>query len=88
MIIEIILFFLYIPHPQPHVPLFASSDFKGSTGKGLYADVVSEIDYSVGRVLKALEDNEVLKIPLLLFLPPIMDLGFHMVKTCWFVWNL
>ena len=50
-------FFLYIPHPQPHVPLFASKEFKGSTGKGLYADVITEIDFSVGRVLNALEDN-------------------------------
>ena len=50
-------FFLYIPHPQPHVPLFASQEFKGSTGKGLYADVISEIDFSVGRVLKALDKN-------------------------------
>ena len=50
-------FFLYIPHPQPHVPLFASKEFKGSTGKGLYADVITEIDFSVGRVLKALDDN-------------------------------
>ena len=50
-------FFLYIPHPQPHVPLFASQEFEGSTGKGLYADVISEIDFSVGRVLKALDKN-------------------------------
>ena len=50
-------FFLYIPHPQPHVPLYASQEFKGSTGKGLYADVISEIDFSVGRVLKTLEKN-------------------------------
>ena len=50
-------FFLYIPHPQPHVPLFASKEFKGSTGKGLYADVITEIDFSVGRVLKALDEN-------------------------------
>ena len=50
-------FFLYIPHPQPHVPLFASKQFKDSTGDGLYADVITEIDFSVGRVLKALEDN-------------------------------
>ena len=28
-------FFLYIPHPQPHVPLFASNEFNGSTGEGL-----------------------------------------------------
>ena len=50
-------FFLYIPHPQPHVPLFASNDFNGSTGEGLYADVITEIDFSVGRVLEALEKN-------------------------------
>ena len=50
-------FFLYIPHPQPHVPLFASNEFNGSTGEGLYADVITEIDFSVGRVLEALEKN-------------------------------
>ena len=48
-------FFLYIAHPQPHVPLFASKDFDGSTGEGLFADVITEIDFSVGRVLDALE---------------------------------
>ena len=50
-------FFLYIPHPQPHVPLFASNEFNGSTGEGLYADVITEIDFSVGRVLEAIEKN-------------------------------
>ena len=50
-------FFLYIPHPQPHVPLFASNEFNGITGEGLYADVITEIDFSVGRVLEALEKN-------------------------------
>ena len=50
-------FFLYVPHPQPHVPLFASSDFNGKTGEGLYADVITEIDYSVGRIIDALEKN-------------------------------
>ena len=34
-----------------------SKEFKGSTGKGLYADVITEIDFSVGRVLKALDEN-------------------------------
>ena len=50
-------FFLYIAHPQPHVPLFVSKDFEDITGNGLYADVITEIDYSVGRVLKSLEEN-------------------------------
>ena len=50
-------FFLYIAHPQPHVPLFVSEDFTNITGKGLYADVIKEIDYSVGRIIKYLEEN-------------------------------
>ena len=49
-------FFLYIAHPQPHVPLFVSKDFENITGNGLYADVITEIDYSVGRVLDKIEE--------------------------------
>jgi arylsulfatase A len=52
-------FFLYFAHTFPHIPLAASSTFKGSTGLGLYADVISEIDWSVGQVLQALKDNSV-----------------------------
>ena len=52
-------FFLYFAHTFPHIPLAASVSFKGSTGMGLYADVVSEIDWSVGQVLQALKDNNV-----------------------------
>ena len=51
-------FFLYIAHPQPHVPLFVSENFMNITGKGLYADVITEIDYSVGRITKYLEEND------------------------------
>lgn len=50
-------FFLYVPHPQPHVPLFVSEKFKGKSGRGLYGDVIMEIDWSVGEILKAVEDN-------------------------------
>lgn len=52
-------FFLYFAHTFPHIPLAASPAFKGSTGLGLYADVVSEIDWSVGQVMQALKDNGV-----------------------------
>lgn len=47
-------FFLYVPHPLPHVPLGVSKEFEGKTGKGLYADVIAEIDHSVGAVLDAI----------------------------------
>lgn len=47
-------FFLYFAHTFPHVPLFASESFKGLSGRGLYGDVVEELDWSVGRLLAAL----------------------------------
>ncbi|TLP72978.1 sulfatase [Maribacter sp. ACAM166] len=50
-------FFLYVPHPQPHVPLFVSDKFKGKSNRGLYGDVITELDWSVGEIIKALEDN-------------------------------
>lgn len=50
-------FFLYVPHPQPHVPLFVSDKFKGKSERGLYGDVIMEIDWSVGQIMQALKDN-------------------------------
>jgi len=50
-------FFLYIAHPQPHVPLFVSDKFKGKSERGLYGDVIMEIDWSVGQVLAALKEH-------------------------------
>ena len=50
-------FFLYVPHSMPHVPLFCSEKFKGKSGQGLYADVMMEIDWSVGQIINALKTN-------------------------------
>jgi arylsulfatase A len=47
-------FFLYLAHTMPHVPLFASKAFAGKSRRGLYGDVVEELDWSVGEVLKTL----------------------------------
>jgi arylsulfatase A-like enzyme len=47
-------FFLYMPHAMPHVPLAAGEGFRGRSPAGLYADVVEEIDASVGRILDTL----------------------------------
>lgn len=47
-------FFLYMPHSFPHVPLFASEEFRGKSPRGLYGDVVEELDASVGRILETL----------------------------------
>jgi arylsulfatase len=49
-------FFLYIPHNMPHVPLAASANFKGKSANGLYGDVIEELDWSVGEILKKLDE--------------------------------
>lgn len=50
-------FFLYVAHPQPHVPLYVSDKFKGKSDRGLYGDVIMEIDWSVGQILETLKKN-------------------------------
>lgn len=50
-------FFLYLAHNMPHVPLFASNDFQNTSLRGLYGDVIEEIDWSVGQVLDALRQS-------------------------------
>ena len=52
-------FFLYVPHSMPHVPIFCSDEFNGKSGKGLYADVTLELDWSVGEIMNALKKNGV-----------------------------
>ena len=49
-------FFLYLAHSLPHIPLFASSDFLGKSERGLYGDVLEEIDDGVGKILNTLRD--------------------------------
>lgn len=50
-------FFLYLAHNLPHVPLHVSDKFKGKSRRGLYGDVIMEIDWSVGQVLAALKHH-------------------------------
>lgn len=49
-------FFVYVPHTMPHTKLAASAKFEGKSKRGLYGDVIEEIDYNVGRLLKTIED--------------------------------
>ena len=51
-------FFLYMPHSMPHVPLFRSGDFAETSRRGLYGDVIEEIDWSVGQILDTLRQLE------------------------------
>lgn len=49
-------FFLYLAHNQPHLPNFASPEFRGRSPRGLYGDAVEEIDWSVGQLLGTLRE--------------------------------
>lgn len=52
-------FFIYLPSPQPHVPLFVSEKYQGKTPRGLYGDVISEIDWGMGQILAALQEHDI-----------------------------
>lgn len=73
-------FFLYLAHSMPHVPLYASEDFRGKSRAGLYGDVIEEIDWSVGEVMRVLEENSLAENTLVIFTSdngPWLSYGNH-----------
>lgn len=73
-------FLLYVPHSMVHVPLFVSPEFEGRSGKGLFADTVMEVDWSVGRILDALQRNTIDDRTLVIFTTdngPWLSYGDH-----------
>ena len=60
-------FFLYLPHPMPHIPIYASETFRGTSKRGDYGDTVEEIDWSVGEILTALEETNISDNTLVIF---------------------
>ena len=88
-------FFFYLAHSMPHVPLHVSSKFKGKSGAGLYGDVMMEIDWSVGEIVKALDRHQLAEKTLIIFTSdngPWLSYGEHAGSaaplregkgTCW-----
>ncbi len=73
-------FFFYLAHSMPHVPLAASERFAGKSQQGLYGDVVMEIDWSVGEVMRALAAHGLERDTLVVFLSdngPWLPFGNH-----------
>ena len=54
-------FFLYLPHTMPHVPMAVSEKFLGKSKQGLYGDLMMELDWSVGEIIKSLKKNNILE---------------------------
>lgn len=73
-------FFLYVPHVMPHVPIFASEDFVGKSANGLYGDVIEEIDWSVGKIVDAIEAASLSEKTVVIFMSdngPFLSYGAH-----------
>lgn len=73
-------FFLYLAHTMPHVPIYASEKFLGRSEGGLYGDVIEEIDWSVGEIVKTLNENGMLENTLVIFTSdngPWLSYGNH-----------
>lgn len=73
-------FFLYLPHVMPHVPIFRSEAFAGKSKRGLYGDVVTELDWSVGEILQTLTDLDLEQNTLVIFMSdngPFLSYGDH-----------
>ena len=60
-------FFLYLAHNMPHVPLFTAPPFAGKSRGGLYGDVVEELDWSMGEIVRCLEEQGLREETLILF---------------------
>ncbi len=77
-------FFLYVPHSMVHIPLGVSDKFRGKSSQGLYGDVMMEVDWSIGEIMKALERNGLEKNTLVIFTSdngPWLNFGNHAGTT-------
>jgi len=73
-------FFLYLAHSMPHVPLGVSEKFRGKSRQGKYGDVIMEIDWSVGEIIKTLRELGLERKTLVVFTSdngPWLNFGNH-----------
>jgi arylsulfatase A-like enzyme len=73
-------FFVYLPHSMVHVPLYVSDKFKGKSGAGLFGDVMMEVDWSAGEIMKVLRKHDLQENTLFLFTSdngPWLNYGNH-----------
>ena len=73
-------FFVYLPHSMVHVPLYVSDKFKGKSSRGLFGDVMMEVDWSVGQILDTLRKHNLQENTLVIFTSdngPWLSYGDH-----------
>jgi arylsulfatase A-like enzyme len=67
-------FFLYFPLNAPHTPWVPTPEFRGKSKAGDYGDFAAQVDDTVGRVMRALEESGHAKNTLLIL---TSDNGAH-----------
>ncbi len=60
-------FFIYLAHNMPHYPLHPSPAFKGKSDLGIYGDVIMELDWSAGEIVKTLKEEEIYENTIFIF---------------------
>ncbi len=70
-------FFLYLPLTAPHKPTQPHARFRGRTKLGEYGDFVTQVDWTVGQVLKAIDDAQVTDNTLVIY---TSDNGSYMYR--------
>lgn len=60
-------FFLYYAHNYPHTPYKAGKRFVGSSKDGARGDVMLELDWGIGQIMKALRDKGIAENTIVIF---------------------
>lgn len=60
-------FFVYFPLNAPHTPIVPTGEWKGKSGINKYGDFTMQVDWTVGQVLKALDENDIVENTLIIF---------------------
>lgn len=72
-------FFMYFATNDVHVPRFPHERFRGSSSMGLRGDAIAQFDWSVGEILRALEEQGILENTLIILTSdngPVLDDGY------------
>lgn len=59
--------FLYFPLTAPHKPIMPTKEFRGKSGIGIWGDFVTQVDWTVGQVMQALERSGMADDTLIIF---------------------